>query len=144
MCKKATGDSGGRIKERSFKTTVKEDPLDPQKYSSWFKLTRVVAILDRFISNCRLPAACPRKGVIQPDEIVAAGRRFVRLAQQEVFKDDTSCLLKPRKEISSKSNLLPLRQMVDEDGVLRCDGRLRYAESLPLDIRYPIILPQKH
>ena len=33
---------------------------------------------------------------------------------------------------------------MSEDGILRCDGRLRYAEYLPWEIRYPIILPRSH
>jgi hypothetical protein len=30
---------------------------------------------------------------------------------------------------------------IDVDGVLRCDGRLCYAEFLPYEVRFPVILP---
>jgi len=33
--------------------------------------------------------------------------------------------------------------ILDEDGLLRSDGRLRYADYLPFDARYPVILPRK-
>ena len=42
----------------------------------------------------------------------------------------------------SKRSLQPLRPVLDEDGILQCDGRLRYAECLPWETRYPIILPR--
>ena len=34
--------------------------------------------------------------------------------------------------------------MLDEDGVLRCDETLRYAECLPWETRYPITLSRHH
>ena len=33
---------------------------------------------------------------------------------------------------------------LDEDGIIRCDGRLRYTEFLPFDVRFPLILPRGH
>ena len=40
-----------------------------------------------------------------------------------------------------RKTLLPL---IDEDGILRCDGRLKYAEFIPYKTRFPIILPRRH
>ena len=48
------------------------------------------------------------------------------------------------KELPSGSKLQPLKPVLDEDEILRCDGRLRYAEFLPWETRYPIILPRNH
>ena len=31
---------------------------------------------------------------------------------------------------------------LDDDGLLRCDGRLCYAEFLPYDNRFPVVLPR--
>ena len=31
---------------------------------------------------------------------------------------------------------------MDEDGLLWCDGRLCYAEFLPYEVRFPLILPR--
>ena len=48
------------------------------------------------------------------------------------------------KSIQQNSKLLSLNPILDEDGLLRSDGRLRYADYLPFDARYPIILPRKN
>ena len=34
--------------------------------------------------------------------------------------------------------------MRDEDGLLRADGRLRFADELPFDTRHPVLLPKDH
>ena len=99
--------------------------------------------MNRFVDNCRLPPNLRRKGPIEPEEISTAGRRFIILAQQEAFKEEIRAL-RAETELPSGSKLLPLRPKADEDGVLRCDGRLCYAESLPREARYPIILPRSH
>ena len=37
-----------------------------------------------------------------------------------------------------------LTPRLDEDGIIRCDGRLQYTEFLHFDVRFPIILPRGH
>ena len=69
--------------------------------------------------------------------------QFIREAQGEVFKEEMQAI-KAGRELPSARKLQPLRPVLDEDGVLRCDGRLRYAEYLPWETRFPIILPRSH
>ena len=38
------------------------------------------------------------------------------------------------------SKLVTLQPRIDVDGLLRCNGRWRYAEILPNDARHPTIL----
>ena len=52
--------------------------------------------------------------------------------------------LKSGRELPGKSKLLPLKTILDKEGILRCDGRLRYADCLPWESRHPIILPRNH
>ena len=33
--------------------------------------------------------------------------------------------------------------MLDEDRLIRCNGRLKHAEFLPYDVKFPIVLPRK-
>ena len=51
--------------ERAFLSSGSEDRLEPKRYSSWSRLTRVSARVDRFIENCRLPVALRREGSLQ-------------------------------------------------------------------------------
>ena len=129
--------------ERAFLCSGSEDRLEPNRYSSWGKLTRVSARVDRFIENCRLPVALRREGSLQTDEVISAGMCFIRQKQGEVFKEEIRAV-KAERELPSASKLQPLRPVLDEDGILRCDGRVRYAECLPWETRYPIILPRNH
>ena len=71
--------------ERSFFSSNNEDRSEPQRYSSWSKLTRVSARVNRFIENCCLPVALRREGALQPGEVISTGMQFIREAQEEVF-----------------------------------------------------------
>lgn len=68
---------------------------------------------------------------------------FIVEEQKNSFSDDYSALLKNR-ELSKSSKLASLNPKIDEDGLLRCDGRLKHAEFLSFDVRFPIILPRKN
>ena len=52
--------------------------------------------------------------------------------------------LNNRKPLSTSSKLLGLCPKLDEDGLMRSDSRLQYAEFLPNDVKFPIILPRKN
>ena len=49
-------------------------------------------------------------------------------------------ILVKKKELPKHSKLLGLCPKLDSEGIIRSDGRLTYAEFLPYDVRYPIIL----
>ena len=127
----------------TFLSTSKEDRLDPTRYSSWTRLTRLFATVNRFIENCRLPLTLRKKGTLRPDEIVTSEMQLIRLAQQEEFQEEIRAL-KSGRELPGKSKLLSLKPMLDEEGMLRCDGRLTNADCLPWETRHPIILPRNH
>ena len=57
-----------------------EDRLEPQRFSSWTKLTSTAAWVYRFIENCRSPVPIRRQGTIQPDEVSFAEIRIIRQA----------------------------------------------------------------
>ena len=77
------------------------------------------------------------------EEIKNAEEEIVSLAQHEAFSDEYTAL-SLGKPISQKSQLIKLNPCIDEDGVIRCDGRLKFAEFLPCDTRCPITLPRRH
>ena len=68
---------------------------------------------------------------------------FNRLAQEEEFHKEI-CTLKSRRELPGGSKLLPLKPILDEEEILRCDGRLGCVDCLPWETCYPIILPRSH
>lgn len=47
-------------------------------------------------------------------------------------------------ELPKKSKPLALQPLLDEEGQIRCDSRLRYAEFLSHDAGFPKILPRRH
>ena len=42
------------------------------------------------------------------------------------------------------TELITLNPCIDDDGVIRSDGRLKFADFLPYDTKFPIILPRGH
>ena len=109
--------------------------LDPKRFSSWTKLIRIQAWVCRFIDNCRSPNR--ERGELKAEEIEDAA------IQRKPFLDEYFALQRQR-ELPKKSKLLGLQPWLDQEGQMRCDGRLKYAEFLPQDARFTIILPHKN
>ena len=101
------------------------------------KFIRVEAWVYRFINNCRLRER--ESGELKPGEIDDAEIQAVKSAQQEAFLDEYTALLRQR-ELPKNSKLLGLKPRLGTVGQSRGKGRLRYAEFLSEDARFPIIL----
>ena len=118
--------------------------LDPKRFSSWKRLTRVHAWVVRFVTNCQRSSSDRLLGEeLTVEEITDAERQIIKTMQQEVFSEEYSALVRGNR-LPTQSKLLGLCPRLDEDGVMRSDGRLKYAEFLPYDVRFPIILPRKN
>ena len=48
-----------------------------------------------------------------------------------------------QEKFTEENNLMKLNPKVADDGVLRCGGHLKYAENLPYDVRFLVILARK-
>ncbi|PFX13817.1 hypothetical protein AWC38_SpisGene22069 [Stylophora pistillata] len=118
-----------------------ESRLEPKRFSSWLRLTRIQARIYRFLKNCLLPNGRRTRGELTVEEIQDAEIRIIKAAQR-LFKEECSAL-SSGKPLPMSSKLLTLKPRLDEDGVVRSDGRLENAEYLPYDVKYPIILPRK-
>lgn len=46
------------------------------------------------------------------------------------------------KQLSNNSKLVHLNPKLDEEGLIRCDTRLKYAKYLAYDTKYPVFLPR--
>ncbi|XP_065194926.1 uncharacterized protein LOC135826224 [Sycon ciliatum] len=117
--------------------------IDPAKWLDWQKTIRTLTWVRRFISNCRAAAEDRLAGELTPIELADAELYVVRNTQRDAFAAEI-VLLRKRKAVHATSKLAKLCPFLDDDGVLRCEGRLQYAEFLPRDAVHPIILPRKH
>ena len=117
--------------------------LDPKRFSSWIRLLRVHARVRRVLLNMRRRDNRNARMELLPEEIKDAEEEIVRFAQREAFCEEYTAL-RSGKPISKKSQWIKLNPCIDEDGIIRCDGRLKFADFLPYDTRFPIILPRGH
>ena len=65
------------------------------------------------------------------EEIAAAEKYWIKRVQAGSFPNGVK-----------EESLLRLSPMVDSDGILQVDGRLRFADELSYDARCPVILPK--
>ena len=116
--------------------------LNPKRFSSWIHLVRLHARVRRAIHNMLNPENRQNNNELLPEEIRDAKEKIVQRAQQEAFREEYEVL--ERKKPIQHSILLKLNSMLDEQGLMRSDSRLRYTEYLPYDVRFPVILPRGH
>lgn len=104
------------------------------RYSSVATLLRVTAYVLRFVHNvrCRLTKSTPTTGELTTEETSVAERKWIKELQ----------VLMKRSE-KFKQTKLSLHLYEDEDGILRCRGRIDNA-PLPHDSKFPILLPADH
>ena len=130
---------------QAFVTTIDSDAqptIDPRRYSSWLKLRRITAWMMRFLSNCQRKKEERIAGELTEGELKVAEIQLIKEAQREEFTEEYKALT-GRRSIPSRSKLLGLTPMLDEDGLIRSNGRLTNAKFLSFDVRYPVILPRK-
>ena len=118
-------------------------PLDPRSYSSLLHLKRELAWINRFVDNSRKQKENRTSRELLSDELKRAEVQIIHHTQVTEFTDEWK-ILSRGKTLPSSSKLLGLQPKLDEDGLMRSDGRLKHAEFLPYDIRYPIILPRRN
>ena len=116
--------------------------VDPNRYSSWLKLKRIQAWVDRFIENCQKLKTDRMTGELSADELNQAEIKLIKETQSSYFPEEYESL-KHEKVLSSSSKLLGLQPKLDSDGLMRSDSRLKHAKFLSYDVRYPVILPRK-
>ncbi|XP_065195498.1 uncharacterized protein LOC135826823 [Sycon ciliatum] len=124
--------------------TVAQPPgfrLKPERYSDWLRLVRVTAWVMRFIGNSAGRTRITSE--LTAAEISDAEQLWIAQAQSEAFSDELKSV-RNKQAVPARSALLKLNPKVDADGLLRCDGRTQYAEWLPHNMRFPVILPRNH
>ena len=76
------------------------------------------------------------------DELKRAEVQLIQQTQRIYFRNEWHALSCGRP-LPIGSKLLSLKPKLDDDGVMRSDGRLQQAKFLAFDVRHPIILPRR-
>ena len=103
--------------------------VDPNCYSSWLKLKRIQAWVDRFIENCQKLKTDRMTGELSADELNQAEIKLIKETQSSYFTEEYESL-KHEKALSSSSKLLGLQPKLDSHGLMRSDSRLKHAKIL--------------
>ena len=118
---------------------VAEWKLKPERFLDWSRLVRLLARVKRVVFNMRNADQRCSGRELTVDEINEAESDVIRNAQREALYEDYR-LVKAGKPVTSTSQLAKLKPRIDEDGLLRSHSRLEFAEQLPYDARFQIIL----
>ncbi|XP_017485652.1 PREDICTED: uncharacterized protein LOC108374191 [Rhagoletis zephyria] len=115
--------------------------IEVHKFSSYLRLLRVTAWVKRFVGN--LQDKQHQRGELTAKELNKADIYICRQVQLEIYHEEIS-ILQNKKCLPKSSALYQLTPKLDEDGVLRINGRIDAAYCLPYTARHPIILPSSH
>lgn len=147
--------------------------VDPSRFSRWTVLVRTMATVFRFVSNLKrrvkgLPletlqatknqekllasTSIPSVRVpLQQNEHKRAEQYLMKMAQTEDYIDEMKVLTRNKNRptnqwiaLEKSSPLYQFTPLVDENGLIRMEGRLEQAEFLPFDMRFPVILPKNN
>lgn len=112
-----------------------------EKFSSFHKMTKILAIVLRFKNNGLLKMRNLQRvaGNISTEEMTISSNLLVKFVQEEHFGEDIKALNR-QQSVPSKSKLKSLNVFLDDDAILRVGGRLGKA-SIPFHTKHPIILP---
>ena len=123
-----------------------ERVIEINRFDSKWKLLRVTAYVLRFISQLRNRNTRNSQNEVKPKylsvtEIKRAEHLWIKAIQTDTYAQELQTLNKKTKKVIPL--IQQLRLFVDEDGLLRCGGRLQNAD-VRYDAKYPILIPGKH
>jgi len=117
---------------------VSPSPLELfNRFSSFSRMQRVSSFVFRYLGRLRRKPVC--SGPLMLSEREAALSAMIRQTQRYYFLDLLN-MLKKQSTILPPS-LAQLAPYVDEAGILRVGGRLRFS-IVHHDLKYPILLPR--
>jgi len=114
---------------------------NPERFSSWSKLIRTTAWMLRFLTNCK--SGSKQVGVLSVCELEQAELLWCQTVQKESYPQETKSL-KANREIDKCSSIYTLNPQIDQHGLLRVNGRLRNAKTIPDFTKQPVILDSHH
>lgn len=116
------------------------DVLEVERFGSYMKLLRVVSYIFRFIGNCRKRLSQRNYNSLKCEEMKEASVTLLRAVQRKSYIKEMDNL----KSINTKRLPLvkQLRLYLDNNGLLRCGGRINNA-PIEESTKFPYLLPPK-
>ncbi|XP_069114290.1 uncharacterized protein [Argopecten irradians] len=124
---------------QTLNTDIGCSVIDITRFNSYSRLLRVTAYVKRFLYNCRRKAEDRKSGILSPDELNKASIIWIRVVQNNSYHD----VLESLKSNKSHHLIRQLRLYLDDDGLVRCGGRINNA-PIPFDTRFPYLVSGKH
>lgn len=126
-------------------TTFGGPLFEYERFSDFTRLCRAAAYVRRFAANVNTKKSKRTFGELDAMEVDNAMLVLCRFVQQESFAKEYASLQDGRP-IEKKSEICALKPFLDEDGLMRVDGRTDHAaeEFMSSDARNPILIPRKH
>ncbi|XP_076382765.1 uncharacterized protein LOC143260625 [Megalopta genalis] len=117
-------------------TTTPVDTSILERYSSWGKLLRIIALCRRWKPGRII------KGSVTATELAQTKITIIKLVQAKHFERELRTLNR-RADQEIPHKLAKLSPFIDQDGILRVGGRL-HNSALTFSQTHPIILPKSH
>ena len=111
------------------------------KFSSFANLCRVVAYCRRFVENCKLRQT-KKVVLLEEEELRQAEKIVLRWIQAQAFSQLLKCL-SDQKDLPRKGLLKSLSSFLDNDGLLKVGGRIRFSDASE-EQKHPVLLPANH
>ncbi|XP_062713763.1 uncharacterized protein LOC115256765 [Aedes albopictus] len=126
--------------------------FDYQRFSKYQRLLRTVGYVLRFIDRCRRKHATESSDTgLSRKELLKAELVLWRLVQNEEYPEEVLTILKNKERLPGEVKRLmkssPLRKLtvfLDDNGVLRIEGRIEAAKLISYESKYPVVLPKQH
>ena len=122
--------------------TPGENVFQVERWGKLTKAIRVVAWVLHFIFNSRHTQEDRRLGDVSYDEMQHARHVLIQQVQQQEFAAEVRALQRGHL-VAKSSPLARLTPYLDDEGLLRVQGRLQFS-SLPPDEKHPILIPKSH
>ncbi|XP_036346866.1 uncharacterized protein LOC118756198 [Rhagoletis pomonella] len=115
--------------------------LNLNNFSSYLKVLRVMGWVLRFTYNAK--NLHRRIGELKPFEVTEAEKVICRRIQNEEFAAEF-LQLQSKRTVDKSSHIYALTPFLDDDELIKVNGRIDAAFCLPMSARRPVILPKHH
>ncbi|XP_059221563.1 uncharacterized protein LOC131996129 [Stomoxys calcitrans] len=109
-----------------------------RRFSRWDRAIRIIAYVLRFSRACRTGERFAAVE-ISCKEFADVKKRLIRMTQRNYYSREYQMLNETLK-VHRKSSLYPLHPYIDDEGIMRVNGRIANSH-LSFSERHPIILP---